>query len=65
MEPSQIVIIAIAGIVVQYLIIRIAVAHGNNSDFKDKQLAKQTNLLAEMARKQGIEEEQIQMCLKA
>jgi uncharacterized protein (DUF1919 family) len=49
---------------IQYVIIRLAVSHGNNSTFKDKHLWMQTNLFIKMARKQGVSEEEIQEAIK-
>lgn len=51
--------IAIAAILIQYVIIRVAVAHGNNSAAKDRRLKLTVMLLAEIAKKHGVPEEEI------
>lgn len=58
-ESGTLIVISLLGILVQYLIIRFAVAHGTNSDYKDRQLYIQTMIMAEMAKKAGVPEEEI------
>lgn len=51
--------ICIIGLLIQYVVIRLAVAHGNNSAAKDRRLKIGVMLLAEIAKKHGVPEEEI------
>ena len=56
---AEIFAFSIAAILIQYVIIRVAVAHGNNTYQTIRQLRIQTMLLAELAKKAGVPEEEI------
>lgn len=59
LESGEIFGISLLAILIQYLIIRFAVAHGNNSSYRDRQLYIQTMILSEMAKKAGVTEEEL------
>jgi hypothetical protein len=52
---------SIAAILIQYVIIRVAVSHGNNTSQTIRQLRMQTMLLAELAKKAGVSENEIDL----
>lgn len=54
MSTGEILVLSIAAILIQYVIIRVAVAHGNNTSQTIRQLRMQTMLLAELAKKAGV-----------
>ena len=56
---GEIFAISLTTILIQYLIIRFAVSHGNNSAYKDRQLYIQTMILAEMAKKAGVTQDEL------
>lgn len=58
-EADTLLPISLLAILVQYLIIRYAVSHGTNSNYKDRQLYIQTMILAEMAKKAGVTQEEL------
>jgi hypothetical protein len=63
-DTSSLVISAVVGLFVQYVLIRLAVNHGNNTAYRDQQLFIQSKLLTEMARKLGVSEEDIEKSIK-
>lgn len=59
-DTSMLVISAIVGLMIQYVLIRLAISHGNNTTYKDQQLFIHSKLLMEIARKLGVSEEDVE-----
>lgn len=55
--------LSLAGILIQYVIIRVAVAHGNNTSQTIRQLRMQTMLLIELAKKAGVSDTDIELVI--
>lgn len=58
-STGELILISIAALLIQYVVIRLAVAHGNNAAAKDRRLKITVMLLAEIAKKHGVPEEEI------
>jgi hypothetical protein len=63
LTTGELFALSIAAILIQYVIIRVAVAHGSNTSQTIRQLRMQTMLLAELARKAGVTENEIDLIL--
>lgn len=59
LTTGEIFAYSIAAILIQYVLIRVAVAHGNNTSQTIRQLKMQTMLLAELAKKAGVPDSEI------
>lgn len=59
LSTGEIFALSIAAILIQYVLIRVAVAHGSNTSQTIRQLRMQTMLLAELAKKAGVSDNEI------